>query len=131
MAYGATAETSHEVEHTTESTVTSADQFFLYVRFTLRVYPLTGPKIARTAEHSRTGKAIPKGVISQFEAAEAKKDREIEKVISYRNSRLLLKIYTVFFLTNRSRRNSRNATVPPLCHRSNNWWSAHLATVTM
>ena len=37
-------------------------------------------KIARTAEHSRTGKAIPKGVISQFEAAEAKKDEDIEKV---------------------------------------------------
>lgn len=32
------------------------------------------------AEHSRTGKAIPKGVISQFEAAEAKKDEDIEKV---------------------------------------------------
>lgn len=45
------------------------------------MYPRIAPKIARTAEHSRTGKAIPKGVISQFEAAEAKKDREIEKVI--------------------------------------------------
>lgn len=37
-------------------------------------------QIARTAEHSRTGKAIPKGVIAQFEAAEAKKDEEVEKV---------------------------------------------------
>lgn len=37
-------------------------------------------QIARTAEHSRTGKAIPKGVIAQFEVAEAKKDEEIEKV---------------------------------------------------
>lgn len=45
-----------------------------------RFASIAGAKIARTAEHSRTGKAIPKGVISQFEAAEAKKDREIEKV---------------------------------------------------
>lgn len=37
-------------------------------------------QIARTAEHSRTGKSIPKGVITQFEIAEAKKDEEIEKV---------------------------------------------------
>lgn len=61
---------------------------------TVRVYPLTGAKIARTAEHSRTGKAIPKGVISQFEAAEAKKDREIEKVtpsrtFTFKNSHLV------------------------------------------
>lgn len=49
--------------------------------------PLIALKIARTAEHSRTGKAIPKGVISQFEAAEAKKDREIEKVRTAKSSR--------------------------------------------
>eukprot|EP00903_Cladosiphon_okamuranus_P011055 g10437.t1 len=49
-------------------------------------------EIARTAEHSRTGKAIPKGVISQFEAAEAKKDREIEKVrLKNINLRMMLK----------------------------------------
>ncbi|CAM9317093.1 unnamed protein product [Ectocarpus sp. 12 AP-2014] len=49
-------------------------------------------EIARTAEHSRTGKAIPKGVISQFEAAEAKKDREIEKVrLKNINLRMMLR----------------------------------------
>ncbi|CAM9680833.1 unnamed protein product [Choristocarpus tenellus] len=37
-------------------------------------------EIARTAENSRTGKAIPKGVITQFESTEAKKDEDIEKV---------------------------------------------------
>lgn len=58
----------------------------IYAPSTVLVYPLTCPKIARTAEHSRTGKAIPKGVISQFEAAEAKKDREIEKVTPSRKS---------------------------------------------
>lgn len=46
---------------------------------TLRT-PVWYAQIARTAEHSRTGKAIPKRVISQFEAAEAKKDEDIEKV---------------------------------------------------
>lgn len=44
------------------------------------IFSLTDCQIARTSEHSRTGKTIPKGVISQFEAAEAKKDEEIEKV---------------------------------------------------
>ncbi|CAN0439426.1 unnamed protein product [Ectocarpus sp. 12 AP-2014] len=49
-------------------------------------------EIARTAEHSRTGKAIPKGVISQFEATEAKKDREIEKVrLKNINLRMMLR----------------------------------------
>ncbi|CAM9330673.1 unnamed protein product, partial [Discosporangium mesarthrocarpum] len=37
-------------------------------------------EIAKTAENTRTGKPIPKGVIVQFEATEAKKDEEIEKV---------------------------------------------------
>jgi hypothetical protein len=37
-------------------------------------------QIARTAENSRTSKPIPKRIIAQFEAAEAAKDDEIEKV---------------------------------------------------
>ena len=37
-------------------------------------------EVAKGAENSRTGKPIPRRVITQFEAAEAKKDQEIEKV---------------------------------------------------
>lgn len=37
-------------------------------------------EIAKGAENSRTGKAIPQRVIAQFEAAEKSKDREVEKV---------------------------------------------------
>lgn len=52
-----------------------------------------GRKIARTAEHSRTGKSIPKGVISQFEAAEAKKDEDIEKVTKPPNVSNILVVF--------------------------------------
>ncbi|DAZ97261.1 TPA: hypothetical protein N0F65_009312 [Lagenidium giganteum] len=37
-------------------------------------------EIAKNAENMRTGKPIPKRVIGQFEAAEMKKDQEVEKV---------------------------------------------------
>uniref|UniRef100_K3WVZ3 CCDC113/CCDC96 coiled-coil domain-containing protein n=1 Tax=Globisporangium ultimum (strain ATCC 200006 / CBS 805.95 / DAOM BR144) TaxID=431595 RepID=K3WVZ3_GLOUD len=37
-------------------------------------------EIAKNAESMRTGKPIPKRVISQFEAADLKKDQEVEKV---------------------------------------------------
>lgn len=37
-------------------------------------------EIAKNAENMRTGKPIPKRVISQFEAADLKKDQEVEKV---------------------------------------------------
>lgn len=37
-------------------------------------------EVARSAENLRTGKPIPARVISQFEAAELKKDQEVEKV---------------------------------------------------
>ncbi|TMW59457.1 hypothetical protein Poli38472_004526 [Pythium oligandrum] len=37
-------------------------------------------EIAKNAENMRTGKPIPARVISQFEAAELKKDQEVEKV---------------------------------------------------
>lgn len=37
-------------------------------------------EIAKNAENMRTGKPIPKRVIAQFEAADVKKDQEVEKV---------------------------------------------------
>ena len=37
-------------------------------------------EIARAAENSRTGKPIPRAIIAQFEATEAAKDKEVEKV---------------------------------------------------
>ncbi|CAK4081151.1 unnamed protein product [Aphanomyces euteiches] len=37
-------------------------------------------EVARSAENTRTGKPIPKRIITQFEAAELKKDQEVEKV---------------------------------------------------
>ncbi|OQR95886.1 xylulose kinase [Thraustotheca clavata] len=37
-------------------------------------------EVARSAENTRTGKPIPKRIITQFEVAEVKKDQEVEKV---------------------------------------------------
>ncbi|CAM9288986.1 unnamed protein product [Chrysoparadoxa australica] len=49
-------------------------------------------EIARSAENTRTGKHIPTHTINQFEAAEARKDEEIEKVrLKNINLRMTLK----------------------------------------